>query len=98
MQKKSNAAFIGAPKAKGNTDVDLTLYALVQINDYEKAVIVSSDGDFASLVKYLIANDKLEIVLSPYIRTCSWLLKKAANGRIRYLDQVRGKLELKRKQ
>jgi uncharacterized LabA/DUF88 family protein len=62
---------------------------------YEKAVIVTSDGDFASLVKHLVSTDKLEIVLSPYINTCSWLLKKAAHGRIRYLDHIRSKLELK---
>jgi uncharacterized LabA/DUF88 family protein len=41
-------------KAKGNVDVDLTLHALDKIGQYDCAVLVTSDGDFASLVSYLI--------------------------------------------
>jgi uncharacterized LabA/DUF88 family protein len=39
-------------KAKGNVDVDLTLAAVSKIADYDKAVLVTSDGDFASLVSF----------------------------------------------
>jgi uncharacterized LabA/DUF88 family protein len=38
-------------KAKGNVDVDLTLWAMDKIATYDQAVIVTSDGDFASLVQ-----------------------------------------------
>ena len=40
-------------KIKGNVDADLVLRAILEINDYDKAVIVSSDGDFYSLVQHL---------------------------------------------
>lgn len=62
-------------EVKGNIDADLVLQAMIDYKNYEKAVIVSSDGDFHSLVKYLNDNKKLKVVLSPYIKTCSVLLK-----------------------
>src|ERR1019366_4650794 len=42
-----------AADAKGNVDADLVLKAMTEYNDYEKAVIITSDGDFYSLVEYL---------------------------------------------
>lgn len=40
-------------KAKGNVDAELVLQAMIDFPDYEKAVIVTSDGDFTCLVRYL---------------------------------------------
>src|SRR3989344_2304517 len=42
---------------------------------YDKAVIVSSDGDYASLVQFLIDKDKMGMVVSPGNK-CSLLLRK----------------------
>jgi len=50
---------------KGNVDTEITLYALTKINQYNKAVIVSGDGDFYSLVQYLQSKGKLEKLLVP---------------------------------
>ncbi|MBU4480290.1 NYN domain-containing protein, partial [Patescibacteria group bacterium] len=41
-------------KPKGNVDVDLTLATVDFLPEYDNAVLVTSDGDFASLVKYLV--------------------------------------------
>ena len=84
-----------AGEAKGNVDADLVLKAMTEYNSYEKAVIVTSDGDFHSLVEYLYKNGKLETVLSPNSAKCSVLLKKKAKERIQFLDSLRGKLEYK---
>ena len=54
-------------KIKGNIDADLVLHAALALTDYDRAVIVSSDGDFHPLVQYLYENKKLEVVLSPDI-------------------------------
>ena len=54
---------------KGNVDADLVLQAMIDYKKYNKAVIVTSDGDFYSLVKYLYKNKKLKFVISPYIKT-----------------------------
>jgi uncharacterized LabA/DUF88 family protein len=80
-------------KPKGNVDAELVLQAMIDIAGYDKAVLVTSDGDFACLVKHLAKVAKLERVLSPNREKCSALLKKAAQGRIRYLDGERAKIE-----
>lgn len=83
-------------KPKGNVDAELVLQAMIDYNEYDQAVIVTSDGDFGCLVRHLRQQDKLRIVLSPTRERCSALLKKAAQGYIRYLDQVRHQLEYRR--
>lgn len=80
---------------KGNVDADLVLRAMIDIKDYRKAVIVSSDGDFYCLVEYLREIKKLETVLSPVLEKCSKLLKRAAKEKIYFLDNLRNKLEYK---
>lgn len=50
---------------KGNVDVELVLWAVKEMNNYSKAVIVSGDGDFYSLVEYLETNGKLKKLLTP---------------------------------
>ena len=57
----------GDGKPKGNCDADLVLKATQDAfeNNFDKAIIVSSDGDYASLVKFLMQKSKMEIVLSP---------------------------------
>lgn len=85
----------GKGNIKGNVDADLVLQAMIDYEEYEKAVIVSSDGDFHSLVEHLYKKEKLLCVLSPYVKTCSSLLKKAARERIIFMDNLEKKLRLK---
>jgi len=84
-------------KVKGNCDADLVLQVMIDLDDYEKAVIVSSDGDFYGLVNYLREKNKLECVLAPCKAGCSHLLDIASKGRVAYLDNLRGKLEFQKK-
>jgi uncharacterized LabA/DUF88 family protein len=83
-------------KPKGNVDAELVLQAMIDYPEYERAVLVTSDGDFACLVRHLDQKGKLEAVLSPTGHHCSALLKKAAGGRLRFLDQLKRKLEHKK--
>ncbi len=82
-------------EVKGNVDGDLIVKALVDIAEYDQAVIVSSDGDYYSLVRHLYDQKKLRIVLSPYHKTCSLLIKKEAKEKINFIHYVRQKLEYK---
>ncbi len=84
-------------KIKGNIDADLVLRAIVELNDYDKAIIVSSDGDFYSLAQYLYDIGKLELVLSPDMKNCSSLLRQTAKEKIRFMNEMREKLEYKKK-
>lgn len=85
----------GDGKPKGNCDADLVLQATQDHFEakYEKAVIVSSDGDYASLVKMLMQRNALEAILSPAREgRCSILLKKT-NAPITYLGQARALID-----
>ena len=83
-------------KIKGNIDADLVLRVALELNDYDKAVIVSSDGDFYSLVQYLYENNKLVVVLSPDIKNCSSLLKQTSKEKMQFMNELRYKLEYKK--
>lgn len=52
-------------QTKGNIDADLVLWAMKELKNYDKAVIVSGDGDFYSLVEYLEEQNKLLKLLAP---------------------------------
>ncbi len=86
----------GDGNIKGNIDADLVLQAMIDFNNYDKAVIISSDGDFYSLIKYLYGKNKIECVISPYSKTCSSLIKKTAKEKIIFIDNLQKKLEYKK--
>lgn len=50
---------------KGNIDADLVLWAMKEMSNYQKAIIVSGDGDFYSLVEYLESKGRLLHILTP---------------------------------
>jgi uncharacterized LabA/DUF88 family protein len=50
---------------KGNADAELVLYAMKDYQNYDKAVVVSGDGDFYCLVEYLSQKNKLLHLLAP---------------------------------
>jgi uncharacterized LabA/DUF88 family protein len=69
---------------------------MIEWANFDKAIIVSSDGDFYSLVEHLHTHNKLETVLSPDENNCSTLLKKSAKEKIRFMANLRQKLEYKK--
>jgi len=87
----------GEGEVKGNVDAELVLQSMIDLEDYDKAVIVSSDGDFHCLVKYLYKKNKLKQVISPCKKYCSVLLQKSAKEKIVYLDNLKKKLSYKKK-
>ncbi len=50
-------------KTKGNCDAELVLQAMIEYPNFDKAVIVTGDGDFYCLVKYLIDKKKQMIIV-----------------------------------
>ena len=83
-------------KPKGNVDADLVLQAMIQYDNYEKAVIVTSDGDFYCLVEYLKSKGKLERVLCASRKKSSVLLRRAAGDKIAFLEYSQRALEYKK--
>ncbi len=77
----------GVPK--GNCDADLVLRAVRDVfeTNYDKAVVVSSDGDYASLVEFLMEKNKISMIVSPSNK-CSLLLRKTRSPII-FLRDIR---------
>ncbi len=82
---------------KGNCDAELVLHAMIEYQNYEKAVIVTGDGDFYCLVKYLLEHEKLEQVLIPNFFKYSALLKRFGKKRLAFMNDLRNKLEYKKR-
>ncbi|MBI4244001.1 MAG: NYN domain-containing protein [Planctomycetes bacterium] len=83
-------------KVKGNCDAELVLQAMIDYISYKKAVIVSGDGDFYCLVKYLESQNKLKMVLAPSSKNCSSLIKLVSKGKLSYITDLKSKLKYKR--
>jgi len=63
-------------KAKGNVDAELVLHAAaIEYRNYNKAVIVSGNGDFRCLHEFLEKNKKLLRIIIPNAKSESSLLK-----------------------
>lgn len=52
-------------KVKGNVDAELVLHTMIEYPNYNKAIIISGDGDFHCLVEYLDQKGKLLKIIVP---------------------------------
>ena len=92
--------FDGDGKPKGNCDADLVLQVACDAyeNKFDKTIIVSSDGDYAGLVKFLQVKQKLLAILSPSNeKKCSILLKRTG-AKISHINDQHSHLELTQKE
>lgn len=82
-------------KMKGNCDVDMVLQSTRDTYETDtEAVFVSSDGDFYSVVEFLMSKGRLSRIVSPSPR-CSILLKRT-NAPITYLHEIRSHVQMKK--
>jgi uncharacterized LabA/DUF88 family protein len=79
-------------RVKGNVDAELVLHAMIEYEHYDKALIVTGDGDFYCLVDCLFKNDKLLKLMIPNKDKYSSLFRKMMR-RIVFMNNLRGKLE-----
>ena len=85
-------------KTKGNCDAELVLQAMIEFKNYDKAVMVTGDGDFYCLAKYLLEQGKLESLLIPNRFKFSALLKfKIFRPYLRFMNDLHNLLAYKKK-
>lgn len=82
------------PTVKGNVDAELVLHSMIQYPSYDKAIIVSGDGDFHCLIEYLYKKRKLGRILVPNKYSFSSLLWKFYN-KVDYIQLLKTRLERK---
>ena len=81
-------------KSKGNVDAELVMHTILEMPNYDKAVIISGDGDFHCLVEHLNKVNKLKRLFIPNHNKYSSLLRRFSPV-ISYIDLLRNKLERK---
>ena len=82
---------------QGNCDAELVLQAMIELKNYAKAVIITGDGDFHCLAKYLFEQEKLHSILIRNRFKFSALLKfKTFRPYLRYMNDLRSLLSYKK--
>ena len=81
-------------EVKGNVDAELVLHSMIEFPNYDRAVVVTGDGDFHCLVEYLLKKGKLQRLLVPNQSKYSRLLHEFIKD-IDFVSNLRSKLEKK---
>lgn len=82
---------------KGNCDAELVLQAMIDYNNYDKAIIISGDGDFQCLAKYFIEQDKLLNLIIPNRNKYSALYKdEMFVPYLHFMNNLKGQLAYKK--
>ncbi|MCX6785409.1 MAG: NYN domain-containing protein [Candidatus Komeilibacteria bacterium] len=80
---------------KGNIDAELVLQTMIEYWNFNQAIIITGDGDFYCLIRYLNRNNKLLKLLVPDVRKYSGLLKRFAPNKIDFMNTLKNKIEYK---
>ncbi|MDO5481203.1 MAG: NYN domain-containing protein [Candidatus Saccharibacteria bacterium] len=89
-------------KKKGNVDTDIVFTIMSKIVDkeqFDKVVLVSGDGDYYKMVKYLIEKGRFAKVLAPNRHSTSSLYRPFTPRYVDFLNNtgVKNKIEYKKK-
>ena len=83
----------GTTKRKANCDVDMTFHLMKEKDNFDKTVILSGDGDFLPVLKYLKANGKNMVVLSRSERTAKEI-KQFVGSNFKDFQYLRERLKM----
>lgn len=82
-------------RKKGNVDCDIVLSImkkLVEEDVFDKALIISGDGDYSKLVEYLVKKGRFKKMLFPNKKFASSLYKKLGSEYYDYLENAKAKI------
>lgn len=81
---------------KANCDVEMTLQMLLEESNFDRAVVLSGDGDFLPVLRYLRKKGKDVVVLSRGPRTAKEI-RQFAGSNFRDFEYLRELLKMKKK-
>jgi len=70
----------GTTKRKANCDVDMAFYLMKEKDNFDRVIILSGDGDFLPVLKFLKAQKKEVIILSRGPRTAKEIRQFAGSN------------------
>lgn len=82
----------GLPTRKANCDVDMAFYLMRERNEFERAIILSGDGDFLPVLKHLKVDAKEVLILARAKRTAKEM-KKFAGDKFLDFEYLRERLK-----
>lgn len=83
----------GYVKVKGNVDAELVLHTMLEINNFDRAIIVSGDGDFYCLIEHLEKVEKLKKILVPNHKYSGLLRKFNKGNYIQHISNLKEQLK-----
>jgi uncharacterized LabA/DUF88 family protein len=86
----------GNPRRKANCDVDMSFYLMRDRDAFDRAVVLSGDGDFLPVLKFLRENKKEVLILARGPRTAKEI-RRFAGGQFRDFEYLRRYLEFEEK-
>lgn len=57
-------------------------------NEFDKAVLISGDGDYKIMIDYFIEHERFLRIIAPNIKYCSSLYKKGSNFPHQYVSFI----------
>jgi uncharacterized LabA/DUF88 family protein len=82
----------GTTKRKANCDVDMTFYLMKEKDNFDRAIILSGDGDFLPVLKYLRQTGKEVIILARGPRTAREI-RQFAGGNFRDFTRLENRIK-----
>lgn len=86
----------GSPRRKANCDVDMAFYMMRDHTAFDRVVVLSGDGDFLPVLKFLRENNKEVLILARGPRTAKEV-RRFAGGQFRDFEYLRTYLEFEEK-
>ena len=86
----------GSTKRKANADVDMTFHLMKEKDNFDRVVVLSGDGDFLPVLKYLKENSKEVTILGRGPRTAKEI-RQFAGSSFRDFEYLREILKMKEK-
>jgi uncharacterized LabA/DUF88 family protein len=86
--REHNQSMIG--KKKGNVDTDIVFTVMEKIAEnekFDKVILVSGDGDYFKMVRYLVGKNRLAKVLAPNKKSMSSLYRPFTPKFTDFLDR-----------
>lgn len=81
---------------KANCDVDLTFYAMRDKDEFNRAIFLTGDGDFAILLNYLLEVMKKEIVVIANGKRTAKEIRQLLGGNFTPMMSLKGIIEYKK--
>jgi len=83
----------GSTKRKANCDVEMAFYLMKEVDNFDRTVILSGDGDFLPVLKYLREKGKEIIILARGSRTAKEI-RRFAGGNFRDFEYLKYLLKM----